>query len=86
MPSASTGSRRPSLPSSLVPEGGLGFRVEVDRELCMGSGLCTTYAPGTFSQDQHAKVILADPPGDTIDAVRTAAEACPMSAIHVETD
>jgi len=69
-----------------VPERDAGFRVVVDRELCMGSGLCTTFAPGTFSQDEQAKVVLADPVGDPIDAVESAAEACPMSAIHVETD
>jgi ferredoxin len=60
--------------------------VVVDRDACMGSGLCTTYAPGTFSQDQEAKVVVAQPPADPIDAIRTAAEACPMGAIRLETD
>jgi ferredoxin len=68
-----------------MPERDAGFRVVVDRELCMGSGLCTTYAPATFSQDEQAKVVVADPVGDSSDAVQTAAEACPMSAIRVET-
>jgi ferredoxin len=69
-----------------VPERDAGIRVEVDRERCMGSGLCSTYAPGTFSQDGQAKVVLADPVGDPVEAIETAAEACPMSAIRVDTD
>ena len=69
-----------------MSEGSPALRVTVDREVCLGSGLCTTYAPGTFSQDEQAKVVVAVPVGDSIDAIQTAAEACPMSAIHVEID
>jgi ferredoxin len=69
-----------------VPEASPGFRVTIDRELCMGSGLCTTYAPSSFTQDAEAKVVLTDPPGDDLEALTTAAEACPMGAIRVDAD
>ena len=66
-----------------MPEGP-GFRIEVDQELCIGSGLCTTSAPHTFDQDdQTAKVLILEVGGDPIEAALSAAEACPMRAITI---
>jgi len=59
------------------------WSVTVDRERCMGSGLCVLYAPGTFAHDDEAKAVVLDPPTDDIDAVRTAVAACPVSALHL---
>jgi ferredoxin len=62
------------------------FEIIVDQELCLGSGLCTTYAPSTFDQDeQTAKVIVTSVGGDPLEAVQAAAEACPMAAITIIT-
>jgi ferredoxin len=55
--------------------------ITADRDVCIGSGMCVTYAPGTFEQDVEAKVVVADPEGDDLDAVRAAVEACPTRAI-----
>lgn len=55
--------------------------ITADRDVCIGSGMCVTYAPGTFDQDDEAKVVVADRPGDDLDAVRDAVEACPTRAI-----
>lgn len=56
--------------------------VTVDRELCIGSGLCLVYAPEFFTHDEDAKaVVLAEPTGTDLGAVRTAVEACPTSAL-----
>ena len=55
----------------------------VDREACMGSGMCIVYAPGTFSHDDEAKAVAADPPADPVDAVRSAVDACPMGALSL---
>jgi ferredoxin len=55
----------------------------VDRERCMGSGLCLVYAPGTFSHDDDAKAIVIDPAGDPEGAILTAVEACPMRALSL---
>jgi ferredoxin len=62
---------------------GPGWSVTVDRELCMGSGLCLLYAPGTFTHDNEAKAVVLESPTDDIDAVRTAVTACPVAAIHL---
>jgi ferredoxin len=60
------------------------WTIAVDRELCMGSGLCVIYAPATFSHDEQAKAVVVDPAGDPIDMIRTAVEACPMHALRLD--
>jgi ferredoxin len=62
------------------------WSIEVDRELCMGSGVCTLYAPGTFAQDDAAKAIVVDPAGDPLDVIRNAVEACPTRALRLVVD
>jgi ferredoxin len=63
-----------------------GRTITVDRERCMGSGMCVVYAPGTFAHDDQAKAIVVDPAGDAIDMIRTAVEACPTSALRLLED
>ena len=60
-----------------------GWSVTIDRERCMGSGVCLLYAPGTFTHDAEAKAVVLDEPADDIDAVRTAVAGCPMAALHL---
>ena len=69
-----------------MPETGPAWSIEVDRELCMGSGMCIVYAPGTFAHDEHTKAVVVDPAGDPIDAIRNAVQACPTSALRLVTD
>jgi ferredoxin len=57
--------------------------VHVDRDLCMGSGVCTTYAPGTFAQDDENKAVVTTPEGDPFEQVRIAVEACPTGALSL---
>ncbi len=59
----------------------LPWLVVVDREACMGSGLCLVYAPHSFAHDDEAKAVFQQPPGDSLDAVQSALEACPMGAL-----
>jgi ferredoxin len=61
------------------------WSVVIDRELCMGSGLCITYAPGTFEHDEEARAVLRTPTTDNVDEVRSAVEACPTGAIQLIT-
>jgi ferredoxin len=56
-------------------------KIDVDRELCMGSGQCVFYAPRTFDQDETTIAIVTDPGGDPAVAVRTAVDACPTQAL-----
>lgn len=58
-------------------------RITVDRDRCIGSGQCVVYAPTTFALDGEAKATVVDPAGDDVAAVRTAVEACPMSALSL---
>ena len=57
--------------------------IVTDRERCIGSGMCSVYAPATFSQDDLAKVVVLDPEGDDLDTIRTAVEACPTRALSL---
>jgi ferredoxin len=55
-------------------------RVEVDRERCVGAGMCALTAPEVFDQDdEDGRVVLLDPAG----AAGVAAQVCPSGAITV---
>ncbi|NUU26343.1 MAG: ferredoxin [Streptomycetaceae bacterium] len=59
------------------------WTVTVDRDQCLGSGICVMYAPDTFTHDDDAKAVVRDPAADPLDAVRTAVEGCPTRALHL---
>ncbi|WP_181773956.1 ferredoxin [Amycolatopsis pittospori] len=55
------------------------MKLAVDRERCVGAGMCVLTAPAVFDQDEEeGKVRLLDPePADVGDAV----QLCPAAAI-----
>ena len=55
----------------------------IDRDRCMGSGMCIMYAPSTFDYDEDTKAIVIDTHGDSVDSLRIAVEACPTSALRI---
>ena len=59
------------------------IEIAIDRELCMGSGMCIMYAPSTFAHDDDTKAVVVDAAGDRAEAIRTAVEACPTGALTV---
>jgi ferredoxin len=59
------------------------YEITVDRDTCMGSGVCTVYAPNTFELDDDAKSTVCNRTGDPLDRIQTAAQACPTRAITV---
>ena len=63
-----------------MAEATAGWQLDIDRETCMGSGLCLVYAPNTFAQDEATKAVVRDPSGDPPAAVRIAVDACPTGA------
>jgi ferredoxin len=67
------------------PDGGDGvtYRIEIDRNTCMGSGVCTVYASSTFDIDDDTKSIVIDPAGDPLEQIEAAAAGCPTGAIKV---
>jgi len=56
--------------------------VSVDRERCMGSGVCSFHAPSTFDLDDTCKAFVVGI-NDPIDAIRNAVESCPQRAISI---
>lgn len=62
--------------------GGALWRVEVDQQTCIGSGLCAGTAPDHFELDDAAARPLADEV-EPSEVVVDAAESCPVEAIKV---
>ncbi|MGY1743260.1 MULTISPECIES: ferredoxin [unclassified Blastococcus] len=58
-----------------------GLAVAIDREACLGTGMCIVYAPQTFAHDDETKAVLQDPPHDAAADVAGAVEACPVGAL-----
>lgn len=64
----------------------MGLEVEIDRDVCMGSGNCVYEAPGTFDLDDDSISFVVDAPGAAEDMVIAAARKCPTHAITVHRD
>ncbi|GDY31461.1 ferredoxin [Gandjariella thermophila] len=62
--------------------GELRWRVGVDRETCIGSGICAATAPNHFTLDADRSRPLAELV-EPDDVVIDAAESCPVEAIAV---
>ena len=61
----------------------LPYRIEIDRDTCMGSGVCSVYAPETFDLDDDTKSTVIDPAGNPLEQIEAAAAGCPTGAIKV---
>ena len=59
------------------------YSIEIDRDVCMGSGVCVVYAARTFDIDDDTKSTVVDPAGDPLEQIRAAAAGCPTGAITV---
>jgi len=57
------------------------YRIEIDRDACVGDSLCVDEAPGTFEMDDEEIAVVINPEGDDPDTILAAAEACPSEAI-----
>lgn len=60
------------------------LKITVDRDTCIGDGLCCDDAPETFELDDEQKAVVKSTVGDTKDAIIEAASNCPVDAIKVE--
>lgn len=60
--------------------------IAINREVCMGSGNCSFWAPATFDLDDDGVAIVIDATGDPEDKVILAAQGCPTQAISVSLD
>jgi ferredoxin len=63
------------------------MELRVDRERCIGAGMCVLTAPGVFDQDDtDGRVLPLDttPAPEREPAVREAALVCPSGAIAID--
>ncbi len=57
----------------------------VDRETCIGCGMCAGSMPEVFAMDgDNIAVVLARPGAGDEEKAREAAENCPVGAIAIE--
>ena len=57
--------------------------IEVDRDLCIGSGDCVASESAVFALDDEGKAIVLDADAAEIEDVVEAARNCPVTAIFV---
>ena len=57
----------------------------VDKDTCIGCGLCVDVCPQVFSMEQDGKAVAKDMlvPLDIEDACREAAQQCPVESIKI---
>jgi len=62
------------------------MKPSVDRDLCIGCGLCEDICPEVFQvrDDGYAYVIDEAPDPDLFGCTRDACESCPVEAITIE--
>ena len=62
------------------------MKARIDRDGCIGCGLCEQTAPGVFrmSEDNLADVIGDEIPAGSEESAVEAAENCPVGVIHLD--
>jgi ferredoxin len=63
-------------------------RIRIDKDSCVGAGMCALTAPSVFTQDDDgfSEVLEGREDGAGDPLVREAARACPVRAITVADD
>ncbi|MGE2688346.1 ferredoxin [Mycolicibacterium pulveris] len=64
----------------------MGYRVEVDLDLCQGHAMCELEAPDVFRVPKRGKVEILDPepPDDLRPQVEEAVTLCPTQALSIK--
>lgn len=62
------------------------FRIEIDRQECIGSGRCCSAVPKVFRLDESEVAVVIDANGDTEENVLYAARQCPTLSISLIKD
>ena len=62
-----------------------GYKIWVERGLCIGAATCIAVSPKVYVLDKEAKAIILDSADeDTIENIIESAKACPVAAIIIE--
>lgn len=64
----------------------MGIEISIDRDVCMGSGNCSFWAPGVFDLDDDGVAVVVDPSAAGEDKLVLAAQGCPTRAITLRKD
>ena len=64
----------------------MALSIEINREVCMGSGNCSFWATGVFDLDDDGIAIVTDPAGEPEDKIILAGQGCPTQAIAIFRD
>jgi len=59
------------------------MKVTVDKDKCIGCGLCVSLAPKSFKLGEDGKSQIIEPVGDDLETIKNAAESCPVGAIKI---
>ena len=63
----------------------MGYRIEVDADLCQGHAMCELEAPDVFRVPKRGvvEILDAEPPDELRDDVERAIEMCPTRALSL---
>jgi ferredoxin len=63
------------------------MKATVDKDLCLGCGLCPEICPEVFEMQADKAVVMIDSVPDGVgDSCRDAAQQCPAEAIKISED
>ncbi|MGV0835456.1 ferredoxin [Mycolicibacterium thermoresistibile] len=64
----------------------VGYRVEVDLDLCQGHAMCELEAPDYFTVPKRGQVQIlnSEPPEEDRDQIEQAVMACPTQALFIK--
>lgn len=65
---------------------GHGIQVAIDRDQCIGNGVCVALAPAAIALDGSMKAVVIDPDRESESALMAAAESCPTQAIYLSVE
>ena len=64
----------------------MALEININREICMGSGNCSFWAPDVFDLDDDGVAIVISADGSPEEKVILAAQGCPTQAISIRRD